>query len=77
VDKKEVEKMSKNIKRHYNRNSASAYSRKNDTSKDMGDSNHLKIFRKDLNTVTGKQFIKELQKTAILGIAHILRKVLM
>jgi hypothetical protein len=36
-----------------------------------------KSFRKYLSSVPGKHGIKELQKTAILGTAHILRKVLM
>ena len=36
-----------------------------------------KSFRKYLSNVPGKHEIKELQKTAILGTAHILRKVLM
>ena len=36
-----------------------------------------KSFRKYLNNVPGKHHIKELQKTAILGTAHTLRKVLM
>ena len=36
-----------------------------------------KSFRKYLSNVPGKHEIKELQKTAILGAAHILRKVLM
>jgi hypothetical protein len=35
-----------------------------------------KLFRKYLGNVPGKHEIKELQKTAILGTAHILRKVL-
>jgi hypothetical protein len=34
-----------------------------------------KSFRKYLSNIMGKQEIKELQKTAILGTAHILRKV--
>ena len=34
-------------------------------------------FRKYLNNIPGKHEIKELQKTAILRTAHILRKVLM
>jgi hypothetical protein len=37
----------------------------------------LKSFRKYLNNIPGKHEIKELQKTAILGPAHILREVLM
>jgi hypothetical protein len=36
-----------------------------------------KSFRKYLSSVPGKHDVKELQKTAILGTAHILRKVLM
>ena len=36
-----------------------------------------KSFRKYLSNITGKHRIKELQKTAILGTAHTLRKVLM
>jgi len=36
-----------------------------------------KSFRKYVNNIPGKHEIKELQKTAILGTAHILRKVLM
>jgi hypothetical protein len=36
-----------------------------------------KSFRKYLSNIPGKHDIKELQKTAILGAAHILRKVLM
>jgi hypothetical protein len=36
-----------------------------------------KSFRKYLNNRSGKREIKELQKTAMLGTAHILRKVLM
>jgi hypothetical protein len=35
-----------------------------------------KSFRKYLSNIPGKQKIKELQKTSILGTAHILRKVL-
>jgi len=36
-----------------------------------------KLFRKYVNIIPGKHEVKELQKTAILGTAHILRKVLM
>jgi hypothetical protein len=36
-----------------------------------------KSFRKYLSSVPGKHDIKELQKTAILGTAHMLREVLM
>jgi len=34
-------------------------------------------FRKYVNNIPGKHEVKELQKTAILGTAHIFRKVLM
>jgi len=36
-----------------------------------------KSFRKYVSSIRGKHEVKELQKTAILGTAHILRKVLM
>jgi hypothetical protein len=36
-----------------------------------------KSFRKYVSNITGKHDVKELQTTAILGTAHILRKVLM
>jgi hypothetical protein len=36
-----------------------------------------KSFRTYLSSIPGKHEVKELQKTAILGTAHILRKVLM
>jgi len=36
-----------------------------------------KSFRKYVSNIPGKREMKELQKTAILGTAHILRKVLM
>jgi len=36
-----------------------------------------KSFRKYVSNLPGKHEVKELQKTAILGTAHILRKVLM
>ena len=36
-----------------------------------------KSFKKHVSNIPGKHEIKELQKTAILGTAHILRKVLM
>jgi len=36
-----------------------------------------KSFRKYVSNIPGKHEIKELKKTAILGTAHILRKVLM
>ena len=36
-----------------------------------------KTFRKYVRSIPGNHEVKELQKTAILGTAHILRKVLM
>jgi hypothetical protein len=36
-----------------------------------------KSFRKYVSTIPGNRELKKLQKTAILGTAHILRKVLM
>ena len=36
-----------------------------------------KSFRKYVSNIPGKHEVKELQKTAILGTAHILREVLM
>jgi hypothetical protein len=36
-----------------------------------------KSLRKCVNTIPGNHDVRELQKTAILGTAHILRKVLM
>jgi len=36
-----------------------------------------KSFRKYVSNIPGKQEVKEIQKTALLGTAHILRKVLM
>ena len=36
-----------------------------------------KSFRKYVSNIPGKHEVKELQKTAILGTGHILRKVLM
>jgi hypothetical protein len=36
-----------------------------------------KSFRKYVSTMPGNHEVRELQKTAILGMAHILRKVLM
>jgi hypothetical protein len=35
-----------------------------------------KLFRKYVSTKPGNQYVRELQKTAIFGTAHILRKVL-
>ena len=36
-----------------------------------------KSFRKYMSNIMGKHVVKELQTTAILGIAHVLQKVLM
>jgi hypothetical protein len=36
-----------------------------------------KSFRKNVSTIPGNHEVKELQKTAILGTAHILRKMMM
>jgi hypothetical protein len=36
-----------------------------------------KSFRKDMSNIPGKHEVKELQKAAMLGTTHILRKVLM
>jgi len=36
-----------------------------------------KSFRKYVSNISGNHEVKELQKTAVLGTAHILRKVLM
>jgi hypothetical protein len=41
------------------------------------DWNHFKSFRKYVSTIPGNHEVKELHRTAILGTAHILRKVLM
>ena len=46
------------------------------TSNNRGDWNHL-IVRQYLSNIPGKHEIKELQTTAILDTAHILRKLLM
>jgi len=37
----------------------------------------LKSFRKHVSNIPGKHEVKELENTAILGTAHIIRKVLM
>jgi len=50
---------------------------KGDTSDNRGDWDYFKSFRKYVRNIAGKRGVKELQKTAILGTAHILRKVLM
>jgi hypothetical protein len=52
---------------------------KGDTSNNRGDwdCSFIHSFRKYVNNIPGKHEVKELQKTAILDTAHILRKVLM
>jgi hypothetical protein len=47
------------------------------TGNNNNNNNNSKSFRKHLGSVPGKRDIKELQKTAIVGTAHILREVLM
>jgi hypothetical protein len=41
------------------------------------DWNHFKIIHKNMSTIPGNHEVKELQKTTLLGTAHILQKVLM
>ena len=48
-----------------------------DKSKYRGDWNHLKLIQKIPEQHTGMLDVKELQKTATMGTAHILRQVLM
>jgi hypothetical protein len=48
-----------------------------DDDDDNNNNNNSKTFRKYVSNLPGKHEVKELQKTAILGTAHILRKVLM
>jgi hypothetical protein len=50
---------------------------KGDASNNRSNWTISKSFRKYLSSIPGKHDIKELQKTAILGTAHTLRKVLM
>jgi hypothetical protein len=49
---------------------------KGDTSNNWGDWVTSKSFREYVSNIPGKHEVKELQKTAILGTAHILRNVL-
>jgi len=51
--------------------------KKSDTRNNRGDWNHFKITQTMPEQYTRKANFKELQKTATLGTAHILRKVLM
>jgi hypothetical protein len=48
---------------------------KSDTCTNNGSLNHLKIIQKIPEQHTGKHEVKELQKTAMLGTAHIHQKV--
>ena len=50
---------------------------KGDSGKNRGDWDYFQIIQKIREQHTRKHEVKELQKTAILGTAHILRKVLM
>jgi hypothetical protein len=47
-----------------------------DTTNNRGNWDHLRSFRKYLSNTPGKHEIKELEKTTVLGTAHILEKVL-
>jgi hypothetical protein len=49
---------------------------KGDTSNNWSEWNYLKSFRKYVSSIPGNHEVRELQKTAILGTAHILWKVL-
>jgi len=61
-----------------NRNTAHVECKnKGDTSNNWGGWNYFKSFRKYVSNISGKHEVKELQKTALLGTAHICRKVLM
>jgi len=77
VVKKEAEKILK-YKDLTNRNTAHAECKnKGDTSNNRGDWDCFKVIQKIREQNTRKHEVKELQKTAILGTAHMLRKVLM
>ena len=52
------------------------YDDDDDDNDDNNNNNNSKSFRKYLSDIPGNRDVKELQKTAILGTAHILRKVL-
>jgi hypothetical protein len=66
------------VNRPYNRNIVHVEcNNKSGTNNKRGNWNHLKIIQKIPEQHTRKHKIKELQKTAILGTAHILWKVLM
>jgi hypothetical protein len=74
VIKKEVEKI---LKYKDNISADVKYENKSGTSNINGDWNNFRIIQTNLSNVPGKHEIKELQKTAVLDTALILRKVLM
>jgi hypothetical protein len=75
VTKKEAEKI---LKTPYNRNRARVEYKDRVIPVITGATRRIsESFRKYLSNITGTHEIKDLQKTAILGTAHILRKVLM
>jgi hypothetical protein len=76
VIKKEAEKILK-YKDLDNRNRAHVECKnKGDTSNNWSDWNYFKIIQKIHGSTPGNHEVRELQKRAILGTAHILRKVL-
>ena len=66
------------IKKEANRNITHVECKnKGDTSNNRATGTISKSFRKYMSNIPGKHEVKEHQKTATLGTAHILRKVLM
>jgi hypothetical protein len=55
---------------------ATLYSLLNNNNNDNDNNNVSKSFRKYVSSIPGNHEVRKLQKTAILGTAHILRKVL-
>jgi hypothetical protein len=53
------------------------FKNKNNTSIKWGNWIHLKIIQKIVSNKPGEHEVNELQKTAVLATAHVLRKVLM
>jgi hypothetical protein len=49
----------------------------NNNNNNRGDWDYFKDIKKYVSNIPGNHEVKELQKTAVLGTAHILRKVLM
>jgi hypothetical protein len=78
-DRNVIKKEDSQIQKLHNRNLAQVECRdKSDTSNYKGATGTIsKSFKQYLSNTPGKQEFKELQKPAILGTAHILRKVLM